>query len=114
MNVLGDILNADDNVEDQEDYGFTESYFKIKPTVIYEITRNKLMNIQLGTVRSQINIENIDKQSEERNGINMIDEKVSEKINNMDENDEYILPDDMEVLKVGTLDSKRYIYNIET
>ena len=114
MNVLGDILNADDNVEDQEDYGFTESYFKINPTVIYEITRNKLMNIQLGTVRSQINIENIDKQSEERNGINMIDEKVSEKINNMDENDEYILPDDMEVLKVGTLDSKRYIYNIET
>ena len=29
MNVLGDILNAGDNEEDQEDYGFTGSFSKI-------------------------------------------------------------------------------------
>ena len=33
-NLLGDILNAVDNVDDQEDYGFTGSFFKISPTVI--------------------------------------------------------------------------------
>ena len=28
-NMRGDILNAGDNVDDQEDYGFRGSYFKI-------------------------------------------------------------------------------------
>ena len=28
-NMRGDILNAGDNVDDQENFGFTESYFKI-------------------------------------------------------------------------------------
>ena len=39
MNVLGDILNTGDNVKDQEDYGFTGSFFKIACTVIYEYTK---------------------------------------------------------------------------
>ena len=34
-NLLGDILNAGDHVDDQEDYGFRGSYFKIAPTFIY-------------------------------------------------------------------------------
>ena len=44
---------------------------------------------------SQINIENIDKQSDKRNRINMIDKNVSDKINQINENDEYISPDDI-------------------
>ena len=33
-NMLGDILNAGDNFDDQEDYGFRGALFKIAPTVI--------------------------------------------------------------------------------
>ena len=32
--MRGDILNAVRNVDDQEIFGFTESYFKIAPTNI--------------------------------------------------------------------------------
>ena len=39
MNLLGDILNAVDNVNDQEDYGFRGSYFKIAPTFICNYTK---------------------------------------------------------------------------
>ena len=35
-NMRGDILNAGDNVDDQENFGFTESFFKIAPTNIDE------------------------------------------------------------------------------
>ena len=41
MNLLGDILNAGDNVDGQEDYGFTGSFFKITPTVIDKYTKKK-------------------------------------------------------------------------
>ena len=34
MNILDDILNAVDDVEDQQDYGLTGSLLKIAPTVI--------------------------------------------------------------------------------
>ena len=34
MNLLGGIFNDSENVDDQEDYGFIGSYFKIPPTVI--------------------------------------------------------------------------------
>ena len=37
--MLGDILNAGDNVDDQEDYGFRGSFFKIPPTVIDDYTK---------------------------------------------------------------------------
>ena len=40
-NLLGDILNAGDNVDDEEDYGFTESFFKISPSVIDDYTKKK-------------------------------------------------------------------------
>ena len=61
MNMLSDILNAGENIEDQEDYGFTGSFFKIGPTVLDDYTNNKLMNMQLEHLRSHRNIENIDK-----------------------------------------------------
>ena len=46
MNVSGDILNAGGNVVDQEDYGFTGSFFKISPIVIDENTQNKLIKMK--------------------------------------------------------------------
>ena len=47
MNLLGDILNAGDNVDDQEDYGFRGSFFKIAPTLIDDYTKKKCLNMQL-------------------------------------------------------------------
>ena len=41
-NMIGEILNASDNVDDQEKFGFTGSYFKIAPTVIDDYTKKKL------------------------------------------------------------------------
>ena len=62
-NLLGDVLNAGDNVDDQEDYGFRGSIFNIDPTVIDDYTKNKLINMQPEIWRPQRNIVNIDKQS---------------------------------------------------
>ena len=47
MNVSGNILNAGENVEDQEDYGFTASFFKTTPIIIYNTTKNKLMKMKI-------------------------------------------------------------------
>ena len=37
--MIGEILNTGDNVDDQEEFGFTGSYFKIYPTVIDDYTK---------------------------------------------------------------------------
>ena len=37
--MRGEILNAGNNVNDQENLGFTESYFKIAPTNIDDYTK---------------------------------------------------------------------------
>ena len=68
-------MNIGDNVDDQEDYGFTELFFKIASTVIDDYTKHKCSNTQLEHLRPQINIENNDKQSDEIYQINMIDDK---------------------------------------
>ena len=44
-NLLGDIFNAGDNFDDEDDYGFTGSSFKISPTVLDEYTKKKWMNM---------------------------------------------------------------------
>ena len=36
--MIGEILNADDNIDDQEDFGFTGSYFNIASPVIDDYT----------------------------------------------------------------------------
>ena len=41
-NIIGEILNAGDNVDDQEDFRSTGSYFKINPTVLDEYTKKKI------------------------------------------------------------------------
>ena len=46
MNVSGNILNAGGNVEYQEYYGFTASFFKNSPFVIDNITKNELMKMK--------------------------------------------------------------------
>ena len=106
-NLFGDILNAGDNADDQEDYGFRTSFFKITPTVIYDYTTNKLMNMLLEILRPHINIENNDKQSDERNQVNMNDDMESDEINKIGENREETFDTDIEVLKLLTLGSQR-------
>ena len=45
-NIRGEILNTGDNVDDQENFEFTESYFKIAPTNIDVYAKNKWLNMQ--------------------------------------------------------------------
>ena len=52
-------MNAGDNVYDQEDFGFTGSYYNISPTVIDDYTKQKLLKFMR-------NIDNNDKQTGER------------------------------------------------
>ena len=63
-NMRGDILNASDNVDDQEDFGFTGSYLKIAPTFIDDYTKKKFLNLQLENLRPMINMENNDKKTD--------------------------------------------------
>ena len=64
-NMIGEILNADDNVDDQEDFGFTGSYLKIAPTNIYDYTKNKFLNMQQENLIPMRNIDNNDNQTDE-------------------------------------------------
>ena len=75
MNVLGDIFNYGGNVEDQEYYGFTAPFFKISHNLIDDITKKKWMDMQLGNLIYQRDMENIDKYYDERNWIDLIDNK---------------------------------------
>ena len=45
-NTSGDILNTEDNAEDKDVFGFSESYFKTAPRHLDECTENKLLNLQ--------------------------------------------------------------------
>ena len=69
--------------------------------------------MQLVHLRSQRNIENIDKESDKRKRINITYKNVYDEINQIDENDEDVSTYDIKVLKMVTLCSKRDIYNIE-
>ena len=100
MNLVGDILNAGDNVDDQEDYGLRSSFFKINPTLIDDYTRKKFLNMQLEHLRPQINIDNLEKHYDERHQINMIDDKESDERDHIGENKEETLNTDIEVLKL--------------
>ena len=66
---------AGDNVDDQEIFGFTESFFKIAPKNISEYTKNKLLNMQQGNMRTQINIKINDKLTDEGYQKNKLDDK---------------------------------------
>ena len=66
VNMRGEMLNAGDNVDDQDNVGFTGSYSKIAPTNIDDYTKNNFLNIQQENLRTQRNIENIYKQTDEK------------------------------------------------
>ena len=59
-------MNAGDNVYDQEDFGFTGSYYNISPTVIDDYTKQKFLNTQLEHLKFMRNIYNNDKKTGER------------------------------------------------
>ena len=45
INMSGDILNADENFEDKDDYGFIQQFFKKALIIIDENTRTQLMKM---------------------------------------------------------------------
>ena len=100
MNMLEYILNAGDNVDDQENYGFTGSFFRISPTIIDDYTKRKFLNVQLEHLIPKRNIENNDKQSDEIYQINMVDGKEYDEGDQIGENKEETFNIDIEVLKM--------------
>ena len=66
INMRGDILNAGENVDDQDIFGFAESYFKIAPTNIDDYTKNKSLNMQQENLRPQRHLDINDKRTDER------------------------------------------------
>ena len=71
------------------------------------------MNIQLESLRPQINTENNNRQSDEIYNTNMINERDSDEGDKIVENKEKILNTDIEVLKLRKLISLKNIDYIE-
>ena len=61
-NLLGVILNAGDNIDYQEDYGFRGSYFNPPPCSYRRLYKNKYLNMLTKNLIPQRNTENNDKQ----------------------------------------------------
>ena len=59
-------------------FGFSESYFKIAPTNIYEYTNSKLLNWQQENMRPQRNIEINEKITDEKYHNNKTEDKKSD------------------------------------
>ena len=78
INTSGAILNAGDNADGKEIFGFSESYFKIAPRHLDECTKSKLLNLQQDNMRSQRNIEINDKIPDEKYQNNNPDDKKSD------------------------------------
>ena len=62
INLLSDTLNAGDNVDAQEDNGFTGSFRNIFPTVKDDYTKKNFLSMQLEYLRPQRVMENNGKQ----------------------------------------------------
>ena len=65
-NTRGEILNSGDNVDDEESFWFSESFFKIAHTSIDEYTKILLLNLQQENMIPQRNIELNDKLPDEK------------------------------------------------
>ena len=59
-------MNAGDNADDEDFFGFSESYFKIVPRHLDECTKSKLLNLQQENMRPHRNIEIIGKIPDEK------------------------------------------------
>ena len=73
--MSANILNARENVDDKENFRFSESYFKIAPRNLDEYTKSKLLNLQQENMRPQRNIEINDKIPDEKYQNNKPDDK---------------------------------------
>ena len=100
-------MNAGDNVDIKEDYGSRGSYFNISPTVIDEYTKKNVFNMKLENLRPQINIENNDKQYNERYQINMNDDREPDERYQISEKFEANMIEGKEVLKMQKLTSQK-------
>ena len=98
--MRGDILNAGDNVDDQEIFGFTESYSKIAPRNMDDYTKNKFLNIQQDNLRPQGNIDINDKQTDERYQKKLIDDKEYDEKYQISKKDEEKFIEDIERMKL--------------
>ena len=59
-NTSGDILITGDNADDEDIFGFSESYFKTAPRHLDECTKNKILKLQQDNMITQNIIENPD------------------------------------------------------
>ena len=80
---------------------------KLPPTVIYDYTKSKSMNMQLENLIPERNIDNKDKKYDERYQINMIDVREYNKSDQISENKEGTLNTDIEVLILRKLSSQK-------
>ena len=103
INTRGGILNAGENVDDDEIFGFSESFFKIAPTNIDEYTKNKLLNIKQENTIPQKNIEINNKLPGERYQKNRIDDKEYYEKNQISKVDEEKIIEDKEIMKLQNL-----------
>ena len=78
-----------------------------------EVGTDDIEILKLGKFSSQKNIDNIEKESDKMNWMYMIDEKKYDERDQIGENDEYILTNDIDSLKLGTLISQKNIKNID-
>ena len=80
-NMTGDILNTGDNADDEDIFGFSESYFTTAPRHLDECTKNKLLNLQQENMRPQKSIENTEKIPDETYQMNEPDDNNSDERN---------------------------------
>ena len=76
-NTAGDILITRDNADDEDIFGFSESYFKTAPRHLGECTEKKILNLQQDNMRPQNNIEITDKIPDEKYQKDKPDDKNS-------------------------------------
>ena len=93
-------MNSSENVDDQEHFGFTESFFKFAPANIDDYTKHKLLNMQEENMRPQRSIEINDKLTGERYQKNKLDDKESDEENQISKIDEEKIIEDKEIMKL--------------
>ena len=86
----------------------------------YQISKNNeekvsdvIEVLKLGKLSTQKNIDNVQKESDENNWMDMSDDKKYDKRDQTSTNDEIIVADVIEVLKQGKLSTQKNIDNVD-
>ena len=86
----------------------------------YQISKNNeekvsdvIEVLKLGKLSTQKNIDNVQKESDENNWMDMSDDKKYDKRDQISTNDEIIVADVIEVLKQGKLSTQKNIDNVD-